>query len=82
MKHSVESFKVFKKCVTEYYTKFQEALLIKKFNQKLNKHLYAKGPHFYFVFLVIFWYALLFSSYIKLAHSKKAVLACGRVCIN
>ena len=39
MKHSVESFKVLKKCVTEYDTKIQEALVIKKLNSKLNKQL-------------------------------------------
>ena len=43
MKHSVESFKILKKCVTEYDTKIQEALLIKKLNPKVNKQLYAKG---------------------------------------
>ena len=41
MKHSVESFKVLKKCITKYDTKFQEAFLIKKLNPKLNKQLYA-----------------------------------------
>ena len=46
MKHSVESFKILKKCVTEYDTKIQEALLIKKLNPKLNKQLYAKGASF------------------------------------
>ena len=44
--HSVESFKVIKKCVTEYDAKIQEALLIKKLNPKLNKQLYAKGTSF------------------------------------
>ena len=34
MKHSVESFKLLKKCATEYDTKIQEALLIKKLNPK------------------------------------------------
>ena len=46
MKHSVESFKILKKCVTEYDTKIQEALLIKKLNPKLNKQLYAKAASF------------------------------------
>ena len=46
MKHSVESFKILKKCVTEYDTKIQEALFIKKLNPKLNKQLYAKGASF------------------------------------
>ena len=47
IKHSVESFKILKKCVTdEYDTKIQEALLIKKLNPKLNKQLYAKGASF------------------------------------
>ena len=40
---SVESLKVLKKCVTEYDTKIQKALSIKKLNPKLNKQLYAKG---------------------------------------
>ena len=46
MKHSVESFQLLEKCVTEYDTKIQEALLIKKLNPKLNKQLYAKGASF------------------------------------
>ena len=46
IKHSVESFKILKKCVTEYDAKIQEALLIKKLNPKLNKQLYAKGASF------------------------------------
>ena len=33
-------------CVTEYDTKIQEALLIKKLNPKVNKQLYAKGVSF------------------------------------
>ena len=37
MKHSVESFKILKKCVTEYDTKIQEALLIKKLNPKVKQ---------------------------------------------
>ena len=39
--HSVESFKVFKKCVIEYDTKIQKALLIKKLNPNLNKQVYT-----------------------------------------
>ena len=46
IEHSVESFKILKKCVTEYDTKIQEALLIKKLNPKLDKQLYAKGASF------------------------------------
>ena len=46
MRHSVEFFKVFKKCVTEYDTKIQKALLIKKLNPKLNKDLYAERALF------------------------------------
>ena len=48
MKHSEESFKILKKCVTEYDTTIQDALLIKKLNPKLNKQLYAKGASFLF----------------------------------
>ena len=36
----MKSFKILKKCVTEYDAKIQEALLIKKLNPKLNKQLY------------------------------------------
>ena len=49
MSYSVP-FKVVRKCVTEYDTEIQEALLIKKLNPKLSKQLYAKGPYFYLVF--------------------------------
>ena len=53
MKHSVESFKILKKCVTEYDAKIQEALLIKRLNPKLNKQLYTKGASFLLnIFLV------------------------------
>ena len=46
MKHSAESFKIRKKCATEYDTKIQEALLIKKLNPRLNKQVNAKGASF------------------------------------
>ena len=46
MIHSMESYKVLKKCITEYGTKIQAALLIKKLNPKLNKQLYAKWASF------------------------------------
>ena len=46
MKRKMESFKIRKKCATEYDTKIQEALLIKKLNPKLNKQLYAKKASF------------------------------------
>ena len=45
-KYTVNSFQILKSCHTEYETKIQEALLIKKLNPKLNKHLYAKGVSF------------------------------------
>ena len=45
-RHSVESFKVLKNCVTEYGTKIQDAVLIKKLNPKLSKQLYAKEASF------------------------------------
>ena len=45
-KYNVNSFQILKSCHTEYETKIQEALLIKKLNPKLNKQLYAKGASF------------------------------------
>ena len=44
-KYTVNSFQI-KSCHTEYETKIQEALLIKKLNPKSNKQLYAKGASF------------------------------------
>jgi len=38
----VNNFEVIRTCNSEYETKIQEALLIKKFNPQLNKQLYAK----------------------------------------
>ena len=46
MIHLMESYKVLKKCITEYGTKIQAALLIKKLNPKLSKQLYAKWASF------------------------------------
>ena len=46
------SFKVLKKCVNEYGTKIQKALLIEMLNPLLNKQLYAIGASF---LLSIFW---------------------------
>ena len=43
---NVDSFKVIKTCNTEYNSKIQEALLIKKHNPKLNTQLYAGGSSF------------------------------------
>ena len=45
-KYTVNFFQILKSCHTEYETKIQEALLIKKLNPKLNKQLYAKGASF------------------------------------
>ena len=45
-KYTVNSFQISKRCHTEYETKIQEALLIKKLNPKLIKQLYAKGAAF------------------------------------
>ena len=80
MKHSVESFKILKKCVTEYDTKIQEALLIKKRNPKLNKQLYAKGAsfllsifqcfsgtHYCSVFTLNFFFLPFFASFFMIA---------------
>jgi len=40
---NVQSFQVIRHCQSEYETKIQEALLIKKFTPKLNSQLYANG---------------------------------------
>ena len=42
----VNDFKIMRACITEYNTKFQEALLMKKCNPKLNSQLYANGSSF------------------------------------
>ena len=42
----VKDFKIMRACSTEYNTKIQEALLIKKCNPKLNSQLYANGSSF------------------------------------
>ena len=42
----VKDFKIMRACSTEYNTKIQEALLIKKCNPKLNSELYANGSSF------------------------------------
>ena len=39
-------FKVLRICNSEYATKLQEALLIKKHNPQPNRHLYANGSSF------------------------------------
>ena len=43
---NIDNFKVIRTCNTEYNTKIQEALLIKKHNPKLNTQLYAGGSSF------------------------------------
>ena len=43
----VKDFKIMRACSTEYNTKIQEALLIKKCNPKLNSQLYANGSSFF-----------------------------------
>ena len=45
-KYTVNSFQILKRCHTEYETKIQKALQIKKLNPKLNKQLYAEGASF------------------------------------
>ena len=50
-KYTVNSFQILKSCHTDYDTKIQEALLIKKLNPNLNKQLYATGT---FLLLTIF----------------------------
>ena len=66
VKHLVESFKLLKKCVTEYNTKIEEALLVKKLNSKLNKHLYAKGASFLLSILSDTLVRIIIHSYLKL----------------
>ena len=67
MRHSVKSFKVFKKCFTELDTKIQETLLIKQLNPKLNKQLYAKGASFLLAFFIYTLVCIIFSSCFKFA---------------
>ena len=45
-KPAVNSSQILKRCHTEYETKIQTALLIKKLNSNLNKQFYAKGASF------------------------------------
>ena len=42
----VNDFKIMRACGTEYNSKIQETLLIKKCNPKLNSQLYANGLSF------------------------------------
>ena len=42
-KHLLDNFSILKTCNTQYSTKIQEALLIKKHNPELNTQLYANG---------------------------------------
>ena len=41
-KYTINSLQILKRCHTEYETKIEKALSIKKLNPKLNKQLYAK----------------------------------------
>ena len=43
---NTNSFKIIKKCSSDYETKIQEALIIKKLTPKLNTQLYANGCSF------------------------------------
>ena len=45
-KFNVNSFKLIKKCNSNFETKIHEALLIKKHNPKLNRQLFANGSSF------------------------------------
>ena len=47
-KHLFDNFSILKTCNTQYSTKIQEALLIKKHNPKLNTQLHANGSFFFF----------------------------------
>ena len=46
VQHGLKSFTVIKKCQSKFYTKINQALLIKKDISKLNCQLYAKGASF------------------------------------
>ena len=54
--HSLASFKILQNCKNEYDTKVLEALLIKKFKQKLNRQLYANGCSFLLKVFELFHY--------------------------
>ena len=44
--HNFNSFKIIRKCASEFQTKIHEALLIRKRNPGLNRQLYANGSSF------------------------------------
>ena len=46
VKLNLNSFKIIKKCKSEFHTKIHEALFIKKCNPSLNQQLYANGSSF------------------------------------
>ena len=46
VKLNLNSFKIIKKCKSEFHTKIHEALFIKKRNPGLNRQLYANGSSF------------------------------------
>ena len=46
IKFNVNSFKIIKKCNSNFETKIHEALLIKKHKPKLNRQLFANGSSF------------------------------------
>ena len=43
---NLNGFKVLRTCNSDYATKIQEALLIKKHNPQINRQLYANGSSF------------------------------------
>ena len=45
-KIGIDSFKIVRKCRSDYDTKIHEALLIKKHSLGLNRQLYASGASF------------------------------------
>ena len=45
-KIGLDSFKIFRKCRSDYDAKIHEALLIKKHSPSLNRQLYASGASF------------------------------------
>ena len=46
VKLNLNSFKIIKKCKSEFHTKIHEALFIKKRNPGLNRQFYANGSSF------------------------------------
>ena len=55
VKLNLNSFKIIKKCKSEFHTKIHEALFIKKRNPSLNRYFIQMGLLFYEVFFNFFF---------------------------